>query len=339
MTREHIQAVAEPAVPRIAFTPGDPSGIGPELALMIALRAWPAQIVTVADPELLATRAAEMNLAVRLQAVSATCQRHEPGSLQIHPVHLREPARAGRLSTANAGYVLKALRTAVEGCLSGHFDALVTGPLHKGIINDAGISFTGHTEYLAQLSNARRPVMMLAAPDLRVALVTTHLPLAEVSSAISRANVEEVLTILVRDLKTRFGLSRPRISVCGLNPHAGEGGHLGREEIEVIEPALEAVRRREDTVLAGPVPADTAFTPDRLASVDAVLAMYHDQGLPVLKHMGFQRSVNVTLGLPFIRTSVDHGTALELAGTGRANPGSLEAALEMAIGMAQRGKW
>ncbi len=337
MSREHNQAGgAKRAVPRIALTPGEPAGIGPELALMIALRAWPAQIVTIADPELLAHRAEELNLAVRLQTASSTPEPHDPGSLQVRPVRLAGPARAGKPATANAEYVLETLRIAVEGCLGGHFDALVTGPVHKGVINDAGIPFTGHTEYLAQLSRARRPVMMLAAPGLRVALVTTHLPLAKVSNAISRDSVEEVLTILIRDLKTRFGLSRPCISVCGLNPHAGEGGHLGREETDIIEPALEAVRRREDAQISGPVPADTAFTPDRLAEADAVLAMYHDQGLPVLKHMGFQRSVNVTLGLPFVRTSVDHGTALELAGTGRANPGSLEAALEMAIGIALR---
>lgn len=339
MSREHNQAGgAKRAVPRIALTPGEPAGIGPELALMIALRAWPAQIVTIADPELLAHRAEELNLAVRLQTASSTPEPHEPGSLQVHPVRLGEPARSGKPSTANASYVLEALRTAVEGCLGGHFDALVTGPVHKGIINDAGIPFTGHTEYLAQLSRARRPVMMLAAPGLRVALVTTHLPLAKVSSAISRDSVEEVLTILIRELRSRFGLARPRVNVCGLNPHAGEGGHLGREEMEVIEPALEAVRARVDAHIEGPVPADTAFTPDRLAAVDAVLTMYHDQGLPVLKHMGFGRAVNVTLGLPFIRTSVDHGTALELAGTGRADPGSLEAALETAIEMAGRGR-
>lgn len=337
MSREANPAAGlERVVPRIVLTPGEPAGIGPDLALAIALRAWPAQIVAISDPQLLADRAAELGLAVRLQQPSSTPRAHEPGSLQMHPVRLKEPARPGKLSTTNAGYVLETLRTAVEGCLGGHYDALVTGPVHKGVINDAGFPFTGHTEYLAQLTHARCPVMMLTAPRLRVALVTTHLPLTEVSTAITRDNVEKVLTVLIQGLKKRFALVCPRISVCGLNPHAGEGGHLGREEIDVIEPALEAVRRREGADVAGPVPADTAFTPERLAAVDAVLAMYHDQGLPVLKHMGFGRAVNVTLGLPFVRTSVDHGTALELAGTGRANPGSLEAALEMAIEMVQR---
>ena len=325
-------------LPRIVLTPGEPAGIGPDLTLTIALRAWPAQIVVMADPELLANRAQELNLAVDIQRPSSRPRPHQPGSLPVHPVRLRKPARSGELATENATYVLDSLTEAVDGCLRDEYDALVTGPVHKGIINDAGIPFTGHTEYLAQLSQCSRPVMLLAAPGLRIALVTTHLRLAEVSTAIERQNVEEVLTILIRELRSRFGLARPRVNVCGLNPHAGEGGHLGREEMEVIEPALEAVRARVDAHIEGPVPADTAFTPDRLAAVDAVLTMYHDQGLPVLKHMGFGRAVNVTLGLPFIRTSVDHGTALELAGTGRADPGSLEAALETAIEMAGRGR-
>ena len=320
-------------LPRIVLTPGEPAGIGPDLALTVALRPWSAQIVAVADPQLLTDRAHALGLAVSLQERSPTALRHEPGSLQVHPVRLGEPAAQGRLTTANARYVLETLRTAVEGCLAGHYDALVTGPVHKGIINDAGFPFTGHTEYLAELAHIHRPVMMLTAPGLRVALATTHLALSQVSATITRDAVEEVLTILVEELKKHFGLRYPRISVCGLNPHAGEGGHLGREEIDVIEPALEAVRGREAAQITGPVPADTAFTPDRLAAVDAVLAMYHDQGLPVLKHMGFGRAVNVTLGLPFVRTSVDHGTALELAATGRADPGSLEAALETAIQM------
>ncbi len=320
-------------LPRIVLTPGDPAGIGPDLALMIATHAWPAQVVAIADPQLLADRAKQLGLTVRLQQPSATALGHEPGSLQVLPVALAETARPGKPAPANAGYVLEALRTAAEGCLAGHYDALVTGPVHKGIINDAGFPFTGHTEYLAELAHVHRPVMMLTAPGLRVALATTHLALSKVSAAITRHTVEEVLSILVRELKSRFGLPHPRVSVCGLNPHAGEGGHLGREEIDVIEPALEAVRYRETARITGPIPADTAFTPDRLAAVDAVLAMYHDQGLPVLKHMGFGRAVNVTLGLPFVRTSVDHGTAFELAGTGRAHPGSLEAALETAIQM------
>jgi len=233
--------------------------------------------------------------------------------------------------------VLAALDRAIEGCRSREFAALVTGPVHKGVINDAGVPFTGHTEYLAQRSGAPRPVMLLAARDMRVALVTTHLPLAEVSRHVTAPALTEVIRILHHDLHARFGIERPRILVLGLNPHAGEGGHLGREEIDVIIPALDALRG-EGFDLIGPLPADTAFTGRRWRDVDAVLAMYHDQGLPVLKHYGFGEAVNVTLGLPFVRTSVDHGTAFDLAGTGRADPGSLRAALRMAIELAARSR-
>ncbi|MDJ0861555.1 MAG: 4-hydroxythreonine-4-phosphate dehydrogenase PdxA [Gammaproteobacteria bacterium] len=320
-------------VPRIVLTPGEPAGIGPDLVLMAACREWPARLIAMADPELLSARARQLGLQVRIQTPSPQRRHHQPGNLEVHPIRLEEPVTPGQLDTANARYVLETLRSAAQGCLGEQYDALVTGPVHKGIINDAGIAFTGHTEYLAALSQADRPVMMLSAPGLRVALVTTHLPLAQVSAGISREAVEAVLTVLIRELRTRFGLARPRISVCGLNPHAGEGGHLGQEETDIIVPALQAIRRQANADIAGPVPADTAFTPQRLAQVDAVLTMYHDQGLPVLKHLGFGQSVNVTLGLPFIRTSVDHGTALELAATGRVSAGSLEAALAMAIEM------
>jgi len=324
----------DPHIPRIVLTPGEPAGIGPDLAAMIAHRAWPADLVLAADPGLLQARAAQIGTPVTIRRFESDMPRvpHEPGHLHVLPVALGEPARCGRPSTANAQYVLESLGRAVAGCLGGQFDALVTGPVHKGIINDAGIPFSGHTEYLAALSDVPRVVMMLAAPGLRVALATTHLPLARVSQAITQDGLLAVLRILIRGLRTRFGIERPRITVCGLNPHAGEGGHLGHEERDIIVPALAAVGD-EDAVLDGPVPADTAFTPASLEQTHAVLAMYHDQGLPVLKHLGFGQAVNITLGLPFVRTSVDHGTALELACTGRANPGSLEAAITTAIEM------
>jgi 4-hydroxythreonine-4-phosphate dehydrogenase len=242
------------------------------------------------------------------------------------------PGTPGRLDPANAPYVLAVLDAATDGCLAGRFDAMVTAPVHKGVINEAGVRFTGHTEYLAERCGAPLPVMLLAGGGLRVALATTHLPLAHVSSAITAQRLEGVLRVLDADLRAKFGIAAPRILVCGLNPHAGEGGHLGREEIEVIEPTLERLRA-QGLHLTGPVPADTAFLPARVAGHDAVLAMFHDQGLPVLKHASFGHAVNVTLGLPIVRTSVDHGTALDLAGTGRADPGSLRAALHLAAGM------
>ncbi|WP_457676944.1 4-hydroxythreonine-4-phosphate dehydrogenase PdxA [Thiolapillus sp.] len=317
----------------IVLTPGEPAGIGPDLTLKAAARGLDMPLLVIADPRLLRQRAEILGLDVdiletdRPPAVPAA-----PGSLPVYPVHLATPCQPGRLSTENAAYVLDCLRTAARGCLDGSYRALVTGPVHKGIINDAGIPFSGHTEFLAELGNAY-PVMMLACPGLRVALATTHLPLREVSDAITEKLLETVIGILHRDLREKFGIGRPKILVCGLNPHAGEGGHLGKEEREIMEPVLERLRT-QGMQLLGPLPADTLFTPRYLELADAVLAMYHDQGLPVLKHMGFGRAVNITLGLPFIRTSVDHGTALELAGTGKAEPGSLLAALEQAASLA-----
>ncbi|MES9912773.1 MAG: 4-hydroxythreonine-4-phosphate dehydrogenase PdxA, partial [Candidatus Sedimenticola sp. 4PFRAG1] len=261
---------------------------------------------------------------------------HEAGTVSVLPVDMRQAAEPGKLSSANAGYVVRSIEAATEGCLSGLFTALVTGPVHKGIINEAGLPFTGHTELLAELTGGARPVMMLACPELRVALATTHLPLKDVSAAITRESLEEVIRILHGDLSNRFGIVRPKILVCGLNPHAGEGGHLGSEEIETIEPVLGQLRA-EQMDLVGPLPADTLFTPRYLEQADAVLAMYHDQGLPVLKHLGFGHAVNITLGLPIIRTSVDHGTALDLAGTGKAQSGSLKAAIESALFLAKSG--
>jgi len=319
---------------RIALTPGEPAGIGPDLCIQLAQREQAAELVAVADPEVLAARAEALGLPLALRPFdpTAAAQPGRAGSLAYLPVAVRAPVRAGHLDPANAEYVLDTLRAAVDGCLEGTFDALVTGPVHKGVINEAGIPFSGHTEFLAERTGTPRVVMMLTAPGLRVALATTHLPLAEVSAAITPDLLEEVVSILDADLRRRFGIAEPRVLVCGLNPHAGEGGHLGREEVEIIGPALERLRTR-GLHLLGPLPADTLFTPKYLEQADAVLAMYHDQGLPVLKHMGFGRAVNITLGLPIVRTSVDHGTALELAGRGGAEAGSLAAALDSAVAL------
>lgn len=323
------------APPRIAFTPGEPAGIGPDLAVALAGFRLEARLVAVADPDLLRRRAERLGLRLDLREFGSRAA-HEPGSLQVLPVGLPEPEQCGRLNPAHAQYVLETLRRAAWGCMEGVFDALVTGPVSKGNINDAGMAFTGHTEFLAELAGGT-PVMMLATPGLRVALATTHLPLSAVPAAITPQRLERVIQVLDADLQARFGILRPRILVCGLNPHAGEGGHLGREEIEVIEPVLRRLRA-SGMDLIGPLPADTLFTPPRLEGADAVLAMYHDQGLPVLKHEGFGRAANITLGLPFIRTSVDHGTALELAGTGGAGSGSLQYALETAMEMVHRSR-
>lgn len=316
---------------RIALTPGEPAGIGPDLALTLASETGSGSPLVIADPELLEARAAALELPVRLRIVdrfSGESPPPEPAVLDVFPVPCGRSVTAGRPSTENARYVLETLRIAAEGCLQGRFAAMVTGPVHKGVINEAGIPFSGHTEFLAALAGGQ-PVMMLATPELRVALVTTHLPLQEVPGAVTRERLQRVARTLDRDLRARFAIPAPRILVCGLNPHAGEGGHLGREEIEVISPVLDGLRR-EGLDIRGPLPADTVFTPDRLRTADAVLAMYHDQGLPVLKHAGFGKAVNITLGLPLLRTSVDHGTAFELAGTGKADPGSLRAALDLA---------
>lgn len=320
--------------PRIVLTSGEPAGIGPDLALTVAARAIGCELVCLADRALLAERASSLGLTVALRPYEGVSCPHVPGSLTVEHHRLACPARAGQLDARNTSYVLEQLERACAGARAGEFAAIVTAPVHKGIINDAGIPFTGHTEFFAERTGAR-PVMMLATGSLRVALATTHLPLSQVSRAITRELVLDTVTILERDLRQGWGLRRPRIAVCGLNPHAGEGGHLGDEEIRVIEPALAMLRSRGLDV-AGPLPADTVFVPRILADYDAVLAMYHDQGLPVIKHAGFDSAVNVTLGLPIVRTSVDHGTALELAGTGRADCASLVAAIELAIELARR---
>jgi len=301
------------ATPTIAVTTGEPAGGGPELCTRLLAGDWPGRVILIGDRSLLESRG---GLPVAQQHL-------------LH-VPLAAPSKPGRLDPANARYVLALLDAALDGCATGRFDAIVTAPVHKGVINDAGIPFTGHTEYLADRTGTPLPVMMLVGGGLRVALATTHLPLAAVSAAVTAQRLAAVLTVLDADLRTKFGIAAPRILVCGLNPHAGEGGHLGREEIEVIEPTLRHLQAA-GLHLTGPVPADTAFLPERIAAHDAVLAMYHDQGLPVLKRAAFGAGVNVTLGLPLVRTSVDHGTALDLAGTGKADAGSLLAAVQLAF--------
>ena len=320
--------------PVIAITSGEPAGIGPELCLGLAGRILRARPVVIADRELLRARTRQIGVEARLVDYQAGIP-GDAGDLEVLHVPLAAPCIAGTAEPANAAYVLSLIDRAVAGCRSGEFAAMVTAPVHKGVINDAGIAFTGHTEYLAARTGTAHVVMMLVGGGLRVALATTHLPLAGVPAAITRDSLTTTIRILNAELKGRFGIAFPRILVAGLNPHAGEGGHLGREEIDVIAPALDALRA-EGLDLTGPLPADTLFTPLRLARADCALAMYHDQGLAVLKYASFGEGVNITLGLPLIRTSVDHGTALELAGTGRADSGSLFAATEMAIGMAMR---
>jgi 4-hydroxythreonine-4-phosphate dehydrogenase len=295
--------------PTIALTSGEPAGIGPELCVRLARERWDAEVVVVGDRALLA------------------------GCPSIEHIQLRKPVVPGKLDPANAPYVLSVLDRAIRGCMEGEYAAMVTAPVQKSIINDAGIAFTGHTEYLAEKARAPQVVMMLVGGGLRVALATTHLPLAEVPRAINRESLIKTLQVMDADLRRRFGIARPRILVAGLNPHSGESGHMGREDLDVITPAL-AAAQKEGIDAKGPIPADTLFVPERLKHADAVLAMYHDQGLPVLKYASFGRGVNVTLGLPFVRTSVDHGTALDLAGTGRADAGSLAEALKLAIDLA-----
>ncbi len=322
------------ACPRIALTPGEPAGIGPDIVLAAAQQSWQAELVAIADPELLRERADQLGIAITLETLNLNSapQLHRPGHLSVIPVALACHSQPGQLDPRNARYVIETLQQAVNACLQGKADALVTAPVQKSVINDAGIPFSGHTEFLARATGSARVVMMLATPSLRVALATTHLPLAAVAAAITRPLLHETLHILTKDLTDRFGITSPRIAVLGLNPHAGEGGHMGREEIDIIIPELEALRS-EGMHLLGPLPADTAFNPKVLEQCDVVLAMYHDQGLPVLKYSGFGDAINITLGLPIIRTSVDHGTALDLAGSGHADAGSLKQALLHAIAM------
>ena len=320
----------------LALTPGEPAGIGPDLALAAA-SSGRVPFVAFADPDVLRHRAELLGIKVWIRTAGTEippARAIPPGELPVVPLAAPKRVVPGRLDAENGPYVLDCIRAAVAACRSGAVAGLVTGPVHKGIVNDAGIAFSGHTEFLADLDGGARPVMMLCTPALKVALATTHLPLRAVPDTIDSAMLIGVVRVVAHDLRTRFAIPAPRILICGLNPHAGEGGHLGREEIESITPAVEALRARGIDA-RGPIPADTAFTRERLAGADVVVAMYHDQGLPVLKHAGFGDAVNVTLGLSFVRTSVDHGTALDLAGTGRAEHSSLASALTLAWELAR----
>ena len=328
-----VQALTDPRP--IAVTAGEPAGIGPDLCLALAALSFPSPLVIVGSRALLADRARQLGISPELRDYlpGRAAVAHEPGSLEVLDIPLAVPCVAGRLDTANARHVLSMLERATDGAANGEFAAIVTAPVQKSVINDAGVPFTGHTEFLAERTGAPHPVMLLAAGTLRVALATTHLPLRAVSDAITSALLDTTLRIINDDVRRLWGMSRPRIAVCGLNPHAGESGHLGTEDRDVIAPAI-ARARAAGMMVDGPIPADTVFVPRALSNYDVVLAMYHDQGLPVLKHAGFGHAVNVTLGLPIVRTSVDHGTALDLAGTGRADPGSLVAATQLAIDFA-----
>lgn len=331
------------SIPQLAITTGEPAGIGPDLIIELASKEQQyqtkAELVVIADKAMIQQRADQLSIPVTFKDyqknIDAEC--NKVGEITVLDTPCSVTVEAGKLNVKNANYVLETLKIATLGSNIKQFDAMVTAPLHKGIINDAGIDFTGHTEYLAELTNAELPVMMLAADSLRVALATTHLPLKDVSDNITQESLRQVITILNHDLINKFGINNPHILVCGLNPHAGEGGHLGMEEIEIIEPIINTLKT-EGLNLSGPIPADTLFTPKYLETADAVLAMFHDQGLPVLKNVGFGHSVNITLGLPIIRTSVDHGTALDLAGTGKASATSMVAAINAAIEMVKMRK-
>ena len=327
--------MANNIIHRIALTPGEPAGIGPDLCVKLAQLKLPYQLVVVADPEMLNQRAEILGLPIKLNEFNPDLPSLEQvaGLLTVMPVKLAEKAVCGQTNILNSSYVLQTIELAVTGCIEGLFSAIVNGPVQKSIINEAGFSFSGHTEFIAGITGGY-PVMMLATEGLRVALATTHLPLKNVSSAITYTSLISVIKILHNELRTRFNIDQPKILICGLNPHAGENGYMGREEIDIITPVIQKLQE-QGMDLTGPLPADTIFTPKYLANADVVLAMYHDQGLPVLKYHGFGKAVNITLGLPIIRTSVDHGTALDLAGTGNANIGSLEYALHTALTMAK----
>ena len=321
---------------RLAITPGEPAGIGPDLIITLAQQQWDAQLVVFADPRMLQQRAKQLGLPLTLLTYSPDNRSVQaPGSLYIVAVTTAAEVEAGKLNVANSPYVITTLQQAGLRTLQGEFDAIVTGPVHKGIINQAGVPFSGHTEFFAEQANCEKVVMMLATEGLRVVLATTHIPLAEVSGAITIEGLCQVIRIVDRDLRTKFAIARPHIFVCGLNPHAGEDGHMGTEEITKIKPAL-AILRQEGIQLSDPLPADTIFNPKYLAKADAILAMYHDQGLPVLKYKGFGAAVNITLGLPYIRTSVDHGTALDFAGSGKADTGSFSVAIHSAISLVNK---
>ncbi|HSW70279.1 MAG TPA: 4-hydroxythreonine-4-phosphate dehydrogenase PdxA [Gammaproteobacteria bacterium] len=317
---------------RIILTPGEPAGIGPDLVVQIAQQAWDAELIVVAHPEFLLERAKLLSLPLKLTSFDQhmPVEIHKPGHLKIISLPLNHPVTAGDLTVQNAEHVIKSLEIASSLCEKNITQAVVTGPVHKGILNNAGINFTGHTEFFANRCHVKEPLMLFVTPQTKVALLTTHLPLAKVPQAITQEKIKNSLRVLLLELSRKFGLTKPRVLVCGLNPHAGEHGHLGREEIEIITPALEELRKEQSNI-SGPFPADTIFTEHRLRECDAILAMYHDQALPVIKYMSLGSAVNVTLGLPFIRTSVDHGVALDAAGTKKADAGSMIQALKLAI--------
>jgi 4-hydroxythreonine-4-phosphate dehydrogenase len=319
-------------IPRIVITTGDPAGIGPDIAILAAQRGWPAEIVVIADEELMTQRAQQINQPITLSAcdLKQAPEAHQPGKLKILPVMLNMEAQPGKLNPANSWYVIRSLETAIALCESGEANAMVTGPVNKLVINKTGVPFTGHTEFLAKRCNVAHTVMMFVTEQMKVALATTHVPIAKLSAAITKDSLRATITVLSEELKKRFQLKSPKIFVCGLNPHAGEGGYLGREEIDIISPVLEEFRAKGFDLI-GPLPADTLFTPKYLQQADAVLAMYHDQALPLVKYTSFGHAVNITLGLPFIRTSVDHGTAVDIAGKGLADAGSMAAAIDLAI--------
>jgi 4-hydroxythreonine-4-phosphate dehydrogenase len=320
------------ATKRILITPGEPAGIGPDITIQMAQEDWAHELVVIADPVLLTARAKQLNLALQLNVIDlhAAPTPSLSGALKIIPVFLNGHVIAGELNLKNADYVLRTLEEAAELCQNKMAPAVVTGPVNKAILNDAGIKFTGHTEFFAEYCHVSNTVMLFVIDELKVALTTTHLPLIDVSPAITPERLRLTIATLVDGLKKQFHINSPRVLICGLNPHAGEGGHLGHEEIDIISPTLTTLRK-EGYHLYGPLPADTIFTPKYLKQADAVLAMYHDQALPLVKYLGFGNAVNVTLGLPFIRTSVDHGTALAIAGTGASNPASMKAATTLAI--------
>jgi 4-hydroxythreonine-4-phosphate dehydrogenase len=322
-------------IPRIVITSGEPAGVGPDTCVAVAQRDWEADLIVAADADLLAATASELGLALTLERYNSARppKPHRSGILQVLHIPTGSQVVAGQPDTRNAGYVIDMLNRACDGCMNGEFAAMVTAPVQKSTLLDAGYRFSGHTEYLAERTRAALPVMLLLNDQLRVALVTTHLALADVPRAITADRLRSTLRIVHMDLERHFSLNPPRIAVLGLNPHAGESGHLGREELDIIGPVIQELKN-EGINLLGPVPADTAFTPRFLKTVDVIVAMYHDQGLPVIKHVGFGNAVNMTLGLPILRTSVDHGTALSLARTGKAETGSLSAALALAIDLA-----
>ena len=316
-------------------TSGEPAGIGPDICLSLAGRVDERPVVVLADMQMLQQRAEQLDNHVELVAYQGQQQPSLSGQLFVEHIPLIEPVELGQLNPANAAYVIEQLRRSAEYAMSGRSVGVATAPVQKSVINDAGITFSGHTEYYQEFAGVDRVVMMLATKTLRVALVTTHLPLRDVPNAITKQRLHQVIDILIHDLKTKFKIAKPRILVCGLNPHAGENGYLGREEIDVINPVLQ-IYRAQGINMTLSLPADTLFTPENLKDADAVLAMYHDQGLPVLKSQGFGEAVNITLGLPFIRTSVDHGTALSLAGTGQAKASSLQVAVDLALDLAHQ---